>query len=122
MIVLSTSTSVTVLPNPQFGDTQLLESAMVVKRALDNTVRTYIKKHGQYRLKYSFRGLGHGKILELLAFIKANPTDEITLIDYNDIVWKARWAHSDTSYSLEQRSMFGYEYGDIDLEMIGVLV
>ena len=74
------------LPNPQFSDSE--ESLLVVTRktAIDGTRFTYVKRKGRRKLKWTFK-LTRNKSLELRAFIQKYFAQVIKVTDYNGRVW-----------------------------------
>ena len=57
-----------ILPSPQFGDSESLRAEVSVKRAVDGTRYTYVKRKGGRKLQWTFQ-LTRNKALELRAFI-----------------------------------------------------
>jgi hypothetical protein len=77
----------TVLPNPAFSDGESLTGAVVAKRAIDGTLRTYIKrKGGRRKLTWTFL-LRRNKGLELREFIKSYYRSVIKITDHNNRMW-----------------------------------
>lgn len=61
----------TLLPNPEFGDAERLTDEVLMKRAMDGTLYTYVKtKNSRRNLQWTFR-LTRNKALELRAFVQA---------------------------------------------------
>ncbi len=75
-----------VLPNPRFGDAENLRVAISMKRTMDGTRYTYIKRKGGRKLQWTFK-LTRNKGLEVRAFIQSYFTSKIKVIDHNDRVW-----------------------------------
>lgn len=76
-----------VLPNPAFSDGESLTGAVVAKRAIDGTLRTYIKrKGGRRKLTWTFL-LRRNKGLELRAFIQSYFASVVKITDHRDRVW-----------------------------------
>lgn len=77
----------TLLPNPEWGDGENLAVSVAVKRAMDGTVRTYVKrKDGRRRLRWTFR-MTRNKALELRAFIQSYYASKIRVTDHNGRGW-----------------------------------
>lgn len=78
----------TAVPNPVFDDTEALVNAVDMKRAMDGTVHTYVKRTNRSRLTYTF-DLTRAKSLELIAFIKSYYTQRIRITNHKGEVWYA---------------------------------
>ena len=79
--------TLTVLPEPKFSDAMNLTDAVIVKRAMDGTRRTYVKtKGGRRRLKWIFQ-LTRNKGLELRAFIQSYFASKIYVLDHLGRNW-----------------------------------
>jgi len=79
--------TLTVLPEPKFSDAMNLTDAVIVKRAMDGTRRTYVKtKGGRRRLKWTFQ-LTRNKGLELRAFIQSYFASKIYVLDHLGRNW-----------------------------------
>jgi len=78
--------TISVLPNPQFGDAESLRAEVSVKRAVDGTRYTYVKRKGGRKLQWTFR-LTRNKALELRAFIQAYFASKMRVIDHQGRVW-----------------------------------
>lgn len=77
----------TLLPNPEFGDGENLAVSVTVKRAMNGTVRTYVKrKDGRHKFQWTFV-LTRNKALELRAFIQAYFASKVKITDHNGRVW-----------------------------------
>lgn len=87
MMILQAGGTTTILPNPQFSDSEGQTSEVQIVRAIDGTKRTYIKtKLGRRKLQWAFR-LTRPKALELQAFYKTYFADTVTITDHNERVW-----------------------------------
>lgn len=79
--------TMTLLPNPQFGDGEAPRDTVQVRRAMDGTMYTYVRRTGDRReLDYTFF-LTRLKALELAAFVRSYHTWPIQLTDHLDQVW-----------------------------------
>ena len=78
--------TVTLLPNPAFGDSEALRDTIQMRRAMDGTTYSYVRRSGRRRqLQYDFI-LTRMKALELIAFIRAYQAVKIQLVDHLDQV------------------------------------
>jgi hypothetical protein len=79
--------TVTLLPNPAFGDSEALRDTVQMRRAMDGTTYSYVRRTGGRRqLQYDFN-LSRMKALELIAFIRAYHASKIQLVDHEDQSW-----------------------------------
>jgi hypothetical protein len=76
----------TILPNPGFGDGESLRAEVNMKRAMDGTRYTYIKRKGGRKLQWTFR-LTRNKGLELRAFIQSYFASTVVITDHNNRKW-----------------------------------
>ncbi len=77
----------TLLPNPQFSDSEGLMISVSRKLAMDGTRYTYVKrKDGRRKLRWSFK-VTRNKALELRAFITCYFATKIKVTDHNGRVW-----------------------------------
>lgn len=78
--------TITILPNPKFGDSENLKVEVITKRTMDGTRYTYVKRKGGRKLLWPFK-LTRNKGLELRAFIQSYFASTIRVTDHNDRVW-----------------------------------
>lgn len=81
-----TLASTTLLPDPQFGDTEALTDEVSVQRAMDGTLYTFIKKKDRQKIQWPF-SLTRNKALELLEFYRAYSGSQIRATDHRNRVW-----------------------------------
>lgn len=87
MITITSYQTTTVLPNPEFSDSEALTGEVAIKRTVNGETYTYVKsKNNRRRLLFRFR-LTRPKSLELKAFIIAYFSSPITLIDHEEQKW-----------------------------------
>lgn len=87
MIILRSYQTTTLLPNPQWNDSENIMDDMMIKRQLGGGRFTYIKtKDSRRRLVFNFK-LSRLKALELRAFIQTYFASPITLTDHLDQLW-----------------------------------
>jgi hypothetical protein len=76
------------LPSPEFGDSEAITDRVLVKRATDGTTRTYVQTTDDRRkLKWTFR-LSRPKALELLEVIRAYHSSPVWITDHRGRHWK----------------------------------
>lgn len=113
----------TTLPNPEFSDVENQQAEVEVRRSMNNTVRTYIKRKGRKALTYTF-SLTRGKSLELRAFIEAYYSSEIYLTNHKDEKWFGNLTSNPFEFTGAgtHRTAPGNEYVTITLNFEGVLI
>ena len=115
MITLTSYQTTTVLPNPEWQDSEQLTSALAVKRTVNGATYTYVKsKNDRRRLLMRFI-LTRAKSLELKAFINAYYSSIVTLIDHE----QQKWIGNLLNNPFEFEALVG-EYQNIQLEFEGI--
>jgi len=71
-----------VLPNPGFGNSEGVVQSQNIKRAIDGTVRTYIKRAGRRKMAWSFV-LTRNKAIEVREFAYAYHASKILVEDHD---------------------------------------
>lgn len=113
------------LPNPEFGDYDSPTNEMKLAKAMDGTVRTFIKtKDGRRKFNFNFR-LTRSKLLEVREFYRAHIDDFIRIEDHLNRTWKAKFAinpidlESTQSYRGANVQSTGDSIGQVTLEFEG---
>ncbi len=115
MITLTSYQTTTVLPNPEWQDSEQLTSGLAVKRTVNGATYTYVKsKNDRRRLLMRFI-LTRAKSLELKAFINAYHSSIVTLIDHE----QQRWIGNLLNNPFEFEAIIG-ENQNIQLEFEGI--
>ena len=113
--------TVTLLPNPQFGDGEAHTSEVASRRAMDGTLYTYVKsKAGRHRLTLPLV-LSRMKALELRAFIQSYFASKVRLTDHLGQVWVGHFTSNPFEFSTPKRAAGwpGGEMQAIQLEFEG---
>jgi hypothetical protein len=92
-----------VLPNPRLGDAENLRVALSMKRAMDGTRYTYIKRKGGKKLQWTFK-LTRNKSLEMRAFISSYFASTTKVIDHNDRVWVGHFINNPFEFDTPSRA------------------
>ena len=92
-----------VLPNPRLGDSENLRVVVSMKRAMDGTRYTYVKRKGGRKLQWTFK-FTRNKGLEVRAFIQSYFASKIKVIDHNDRVWIGHFINNPFELSTESRA------------------
>lgn len=79
-----------VMPNPNFGDSENTQNTMSLKRAIDGTKYTYVKRPSSTKLVYPLR-LTRDKAIELENFVRAYFKFNIRLYNHKDEIWVVRF-------------------------------
>ena len=93
----------TVLPSPRFGDSEALRVEVVVKRAIDGTRYTYVKRKGGRKLQWTFR-LTRNKALELRAFLQSYFASKIRATDHAGRVWVGHFMNNPFEFDTTGRA------------------
>ena len=114
--------TVSLLPNPQFGDGEAETCEVATRRAMDGTLYTYVKsKAGRRRLAFPLN-LSRMKGLELRAFIQSYFATRVRLTDHLGQVWVGHFIGNPFEFSTPRRAggWPGDEMQTIRLEFEGV--
>lgn len=112
----------TVLPNPNFGDSEAPRSTVAMQQSMNGTLYTYVKSNARSKLQYSLT-LSRMKALELRAFILAYYRAKIRLTNHKGEVWDVYFTSNPFEFSGKGRSSDpGDSMVDITLEVEGTLV
>ena len=114
--------TVTLLPNPQFGDGEAETCEVATKRAMDGTLYTYVKSKASRRRLTLPLGLSRMKALELRAFIQSYFAAQVRLTDHLGQVWVGHFTSNPFEFSTPKRAAGwpGGEMQSIQLEFEGV--
>lgn len=103
-----------ILPNPQMSDVENHQTELSIKRSMNNTKRTYIKRSPRRLLTYEFI-LTRQKALELRAFIELYYYSRIVLINHKDEEWVVSLVNNPFEFNATFR-----EYMTITLNFEGI--
>ena len=93
----------TILPNPKFGDGEGLRNEVKIKRAMDGTRYTYIKRKGGRKMQWTFK-LTRNKGLELRAFVQSYFASVLVVTDHNDRVWIGNFINNPFEFDTPERA------------------
>ena len=79
--------TITVLPNPAFGDSEALASQVRIRRSMNGTKRTYVKKNGRRRLLLDYT-VSRQKAIELIRFVRQYHSTRIGFLDHLGRLWQ----------------------------------
>lgn len=92
-----------ILPSPRLGDSEGLRAEVRVKRAMDGTRYTYIKRKGGRKIQWTFK-LTRNKGLEVRAFIQSYFASTIVVTDHNDRVWIGKFTNNPFEFDTPSRA------------------
>lgn len=110
-------TTVVVLPNPEFNNTQGLTSTVKARQAIDGTMYVYKKTKDHERLSWSFL-LTPAKAEEVKAAIDYYVGDYIRFVDSENLHWKVLLTNETFSFISQVRD----NWIEVQLEFEGVRV
>ena len=105
--------STTVLPDPQFSDTQNAVQSLNIQRTIDGTRYSYAKKPGLKKLVYHF-SLSRMKAEELKAFLGAYYGAKVLLTNHKGERWSVWFTANPFDFVYK-----GRETVEMDLEFQG---
>lgn len=123
-ITLESKSSIILLPNALFGDSQKNVMDLKINRAVDGTIYTLIKKTKRQKLNYKFE-LKRQKSRELQDFIDINIFETITLTNWKSEVWIVKFTNNPIVYTANARGYIcpnNIETHIVDLEFDGFLL
>lgn len=91
------------LPNPEFSNTENLIVTVTRKTAMDGTRYTYIKKSERRKMQWTFR-LSRNKALELRAFIQAYFASKIRITDHRNHIWIVNFTNNPFEFDTPERA------------------
>jgi len=91
------------LPNPQFSDSESLTDTLDVKRGSDGTLYTYKRtKNLRMKLQWTFL-VTRNKGLEIRAFITSYSASKIRIVDHNDRIWIGHFINNPAEFTTRDR-------------------
>ncbi len=110
-----------IIPNPLLDDNQSLVSNLTLRRSMDNTVRTYVKKSPNSRLRYTFT-LSRLKSLELEAFFDSYNGADIKMLNWKGEIWKVKLITNPVDFVQTRRAEPNGDRTDVNVEFEGILL
>ena len=118
--------TITILPNPDFGDEEAIDTTLNYAESMDGTPYTYVERSGNFRIRMQFTNQGRGKMLEVQEFLQFYAGEEIKLTDHNDRIWQVVYVPNQTIFTHDKRSYNSggprKEAGSFSLEFTGVQI
>ncbi len=105
------------LPSPNFGDSNDIEAEIAIKRSMNGTTRTYIKTSADDKLVYDFI-MSRLKMVEVMNFISLYYTANVRLINHKGEIYVGKILNDPFEYATVRRG----EEGSFRLEFRGVKI
>lgn len=115
MITLTAYQTTTILPNPQWNDSENLTVNIITKRAMNGNLYTYVKTKNERRKLLMRFELTRQKAMELRAFIRVYYQSKIRLTDHEGQTWIVNFMNNPFEFSTSSM-----EWKNIQLEFEGV--
>lgn len=116
-------TTISLLPNPQLGDEEALDTELVYDESVSGNPHTYVQRSGNRKLTYEFANIGRGKMLEIQEFIHAYGGEQIRLTDHKGGIWRVVLATTNVGFITDKKTLSSggprSEAGSFRLEFIG---
>jgi len=101
-VILSAEGVSVLLPAPELDDKEHSVSEVAVKRAMDGTTRTYVKKSPNRLLSYTF-DLSRAKGLELQSFLSTYNGNSIRLQNWKGEIWDTHLMTNPVNYTQNRK-------------------
>ncbi len=98
--------TVTILPNPELADVENSQKSLFIKRAMDGTKRTYVRRSPNRLLTYVFR-LQRLKMLELEAFVRSYQSQGIWMTNHKGEMWTVQFVSNPFEFGIDRRQNDG---------------
>ena len=113
------------LPNPPFGNAEVLNIKTNYKFAMEGTVRSYKKTPINYKLIMTFKTLQeetcgsitYEEVTDLIDFIETAIGDFIKVTDWDSNVWKVKLLTSPAQFTQQNRA-----FHEVTLEFEGIKI
>lgn len=105
LAALPLAKTTTVLPNPQFGDSEAATGTLNVLRTVTGNRRTYVKsRDGRRKLNWSFT-LTRNKALELFEFYRSYNASQVFIQDHNNRNWIGFFVNNPFEIEMSRRGL-----------------
>jgi hypothetical protein len=92
-----------VLPNPEFSNPESLTDSVDPRRAMDGTLRTYIKRKDRCKMQWTF-SLTRNKALEIYAFLVSYFASDIRVTDHENRVWIGNFTNNPFEFTGDRKA------------------
>lgn len=111
------------LPSPKFSDIENQKSNVSIRRSMNNTIRTYVRKRTRHAFTYNFV-ISRAKAIELERFIQIYNEVKILLTNHKDEKWLVNLTNNPFEFNLAGRAADfpGKEFTTITLSFEGIAI
>ncbi len=102
----ATPETTTILPNPELADVENSQKSLFIKRAMDGTKRTYVRRNPNRLLTYTFR-LQRLKMLELEEFVRSYHSQSILMENHKGESWTVVFVSNPFEFGIDRRGNDG---------------
>ena len=95
-----------ILPNPELADVENSQKQLFIKRAMDGTKRTYVRRSPNRLLTYTFR-LQRAKLLEVEEFVRSYHSQSILMINHKGENWTVSFVSNPFEFGIDRRGNDG---------------
>ncbi len=95
-----------IFPNPELADVENSQKGLFLKRAMDGTKRTYVRRTPNRLLTYTFR-LQRAKMLELEEFVRAYHSQTILMLNHKGESWTVVFVSNPFEFGIDRRGNDG---------------
>lgn len=120
-IILYTDQEAITLPAPTFGNSENKTGTFNLRKAMDGTIYTYVKKQSTHKLKYDLE-IDRQKALQLRQYILAANSKNMTLANWKGEIWKVKFLTNPFVSTTTKRWAPVSEAVSITLEFEGIKV
>lgn len=92
----------TMLPNPEWGDSESALLDLNLKKSIDGTTRTYVKRKGRRKLSWTFT-VTRNKAMEVREFMRVYQSSEIGVTDQNGRFWLGYVMNNPVEITMDKR-------------------
>ncbi len=96
----SSPETTTILPNPQVADVENSQKQLTMKRAMDDTTRTYVKRTPTRLLTYTFR-LSRLKMIEMQEFVRSYHSSSILMENHKGETWTVNFVSNPFDFGID---------------------
>src|SRR5258708_1520749 len=96
-------TTTTLLPSPEFSDSEAARQTMQASQAMDGTLYTYVKSNARSKLQYALT-LSRAKALELRAFVLSYYRATVLLTNHKGETWNVKFTSNPFEFEGVERA------------------
>lgn len=119
--ILRSDDSVIILPNPGFGDAQVPQHELILKKSINNLLYSSVRQGTSEKLKYNFF-LGKQKAYELQTFVLGNLARPFILENFKGETWRVYLSNNPFEFMTDSRWLNERERVQINMEFEGIKI